>query len=147
MHASSPLLAAVALWAGTLPFADLRTSSSACEVSVPVADRPRDDPHASTFASPAATWYANADRTLWVWWWGRRYNGEYKVLWVGPTGERVNVRGDRVDAPSGSFTQTFPPNGLRATFTTGSLAFPEAGCWRLNAAAGGTELEFVVAVP
>ena len=47
-----------------------------CEVSPTVSDRPPDDPAASTFASPGGTWYANADRTLWAWWWGKRHNGE-----------------------------------------------------------------------
>ena len=38
-----------------------------CKVSSTVSDRPPDDPAASTFASPGATWYANTDRTLWAW--------------------------------------------------------------------------------
>jgi hypothetical protein len=116
-----------------------------CEVSSTVADRPPDDPAASTFTSPGGTWYANADRTLWAWWWGKRHNGEYKVLWVRPRGEQVRVRGERLDGHPARLLQTFPANS--STFTPSSLAFPGSGCWRVSATSGQAEVEFVVAIP
>jgi hypothetical protein len=118
--------------------------STICEVSRTVSDRPPDDRAASTFASPGGTWYANADRTLWAWWWGKRYNGEYKVLWVRPKGEEVRIRGERLDGSPAAFGQTFPATDSRATFTPSSLAFPGPGCWRVNAVSGNAEVEFVV---
>jgi hypothetical protein len=118
-----------------------------CKVSLTVSDRPPDDPAASTFASPGGTWYANADRTLWAWWWGKRHNGEYKVLWVRPRGEQVRVRGERLDDRPGRLMQTFPATDSRATFTPSSLAFPGPGCWRVSATSGKAEVEFVVAIP
>jgi len=122
-----------------------RTTS--CAVSRTVSDRPPDDPSAGTFASPGGTWYANADRTLWAWWWGKRYNGEYKVLWVRPRSEQVQVRGERLDGRPASLLQTFPATDSRATFTASSLAFSGPGCWRVSATAGKAELEFIVAIP
>jgi hypothetical protein len=121
--------------------------TTVCEVSRTVSDRPPDDPAASTFASPGGTWYANTDRTLWAWWWGRRYNGEYKVLWVRPRGVQVRVRGERLEGRPASLLQTFPATDSRATFTPSSLAFPGPGCWRVSASSGNAELEFVVAIP
>lgn len=123
------------------------SGATICEVSRTVSDRPPDDPAADTFASPGGTWYANADRTLWGWWWGRRHNGEYKVLWVRPRGEQVRVRGERLDGGPGSFRHTFPATDVRATFTASSLAFPGPGCWRVSATSGPAELEFIVAIP
>jgi hypothetical protein len=121
--------------------------TTACTVSSTVSDRPPDDPAASTFASPGGTWYANADRTLWAWWWGKRHNGEYKVLWVRPRGEQVRVRGERLDGPPARLLQTFPATDSRATFTPSSLAFPGPGCWSVSATSGKAEVEFVVAIP
>jgi len=133
----------VSLATGGAPAASRTTN---CEVSRTVSDRPPDDPSAGTFASPGGTWYANADRTLWAWWWGRRYNGEYKVLWVRPRGKEVRVVGERLDGRPAILRQTFPPNS-GATFTPSSLAFPGPGCWRVSATSGTAEVEFVVAIP
>jgi hypothetical protein len=121
--------------------------TTVCEASRTVSDRPPDDPSAGTFASPGGTWYANANRTLWAWWWGKRYTGEYKVLWVRPRGVQVRVRGERLDGRPASLLQTFPATDSRATFTPSSLAFPGPGCWRVIATSGEAELEFIVAIP
>jgi hypothetical protein len=141
------VLAACALVSTVAVRASDASPTTVCEVSRTVADRPPDDPSASTFASPGGTWYANTERTLWAWWWGRRHNGEYKVLWVRPRGVQVRVRGERLDGRPASLLQTFPATHSRATFTTSSLAFPGPGCWRVNASADNAELEFVVAIP
>jgi len=67
-----------------------------CTESPHVSDRPSDDPGASSLASPGATWFANDSRTLWAWWWGKTYTGDYKVLWVRP-GRSLQVTGTRLD--------------------------------------------------
>jgi hypothetical protein len=59
--------------AAPLPYGAVMLAGSAqtqntCSVSKPVSDRPPDDPSASSFARPGATWYANEDGTVWAWW-------------------------------------------------------------------------------
>ena len=147
MWSISVLAAFVSVSSLTIGSVHVASGTTICELSRTVSDRPPDDPSASTFASPGGTWYANADRTLWGWWWGRRYNGEYKVLWVRPRGEQVRVRGERLDGRPASFRQTFPATLSGATFTPSSLAFPGPGCWRVSATSGQAELEFIVAIP
>jgi len=117
-----------------------------CNASDSVTERPPDDPRASSFASPGATWYANADRTFWAWWWGRRSVGDYKVLWVRPRGERLRVVGRRLDGESTPVTVDLP-TWDSATFITSAIRFPAPGCWHVRATAGSTELEFVVGIP
>jgi hypothetical protein len=77
--------------------AGIGRTDNTCTVSEPVADRPPDDPYASSFATPNGTWYANQDRSLWAWWWGKRSAGDYKVLWVRPTGAQLQIIGRRID--------------------------------------------------
>lgn len=146
MRVLSALLALMALSIGALASDRTHVSSTRCEVSETVADRPPDDPGASTFASPRATWYANADRTVWAWWWGKRSVGDYKVLWVSPRGERLKVAGQRVGDTSKRFVVDLPANSSR-TYRTNALAFPTAGCWHVTATTRKEVLEFTVAIP
>jgi hypothetical protein len=115
-----------------------------CTESPHVADRPPDDPGASSFASPGATWFANDSRTLWAWWWGKTYTGGYKVLWVRP-GQSLNVTGTRLDGPSAPMRSDVP-GGYDNTYQASELYFPESGCWQIDAAASGKTLRFVVHV-
>lgn len=116
-----------------------------CVVSNVVTDRPPDDPGADSFAG--MDWYANADRTLWARWWGRRSNGEYKVLWVRPVGAQLTIAGRRLDRESAPLTAGIPDGYARVTFHATSLYFPSAGCWRIEATAGQHALAFVIDVP
>src|SRR4029453_18405776 len=95
----------------------------ACHVSESVQDRPPDDPHAGSFASPGATWYANPERTMWAWWWGKRSTGDYKVLWVRPQGAKLTVTGHRLDGTAPPVT-TEIPSGDQWTFQTSGVRFP-----------------------
>jgi hypothetical protein len=122
------------------------TSSAPCEVTKPVQDRPPDDPHASSFQSPGGIWYANGDRTLWAWWWGRTSTGSYKVLWVRPVGSQLKVQGRRVDGPADPLTARIP-DLYPWTYQASGLNFPAGGCWRVEATAGDASLTFVVRVP
>ena len=119
---------------------------NSCPISHAVKDRPPDDPHASTFASPGAIWYANEERTLWAWWWGKRSVGDYKVLWVRPTGAQLKVTGRRLDGDASSLTAQIP-DGYRHTFQASGLNFPTAGCWEVLASADNAKLRFVVRIP
>ena len=60
------------------------TAAAVCDVTMPVAERPPDDPNASPFV---VDWYANADRTMWASG-GSPVPGTLrtKVLWVRPAG-------------------------------------------------------------
>jgi hypothetical protein len=121
-------------------------TDNTCTVSDPVEDRPPDDPHASSFASPNGTWYANEDRSLWAWWWGKRSVGDYKVLWVRPVGAQLKIIGRRVDGDAPPLSARIPV-GYRHTFQSTAIAFPAAGCWQVEGTAGAARLTFVVWIP
>jgi hypothetical protein len=59
-------------------------TNGVCTESPHVSDRPLDDPHASSLASPGVTWFANDSRRLWAWWWGKTADGGCKILWIRP---------------------------------------------------------------
>lgn len=117
-------------------------ANGVCTESPHVSDRPPDDPGASSFASPGATWFANDSRTLWAWWWGKTSGGDYKVLWVRP-GQSLRVTGRRLDAASAPMTADIP-SGYYDTYQASGLSFPSPGCWQVDANASGQTLRFVV---
>jgi hypothetical protein len=143
---------AVLLIVGTVaPRAERATqdapATSACAVSQTVTDRPPDDPHASSFASPRGTWYANNERTVWAWWWGNvPPSRSFKVLWVRPAGAQLRVSGRRLDGPSDPLT-AYIPEGYPWTYQASGLSFPTPGCWQVEATVENARLEFVVQVP
>jgi hypothetical protein len=142
------LLSGLALMGLIAPPADVPQAKTAeCEVSRAVADRPPDDPHASTFASPNATWYANDERTLWAWWWGKTSTGDYKVLWVRPVGAELKVSGRRLDADALTLQARIPDGYSRYSYQASGLVFPSSGCWEVVASAGDARLKFVVRIP
>jgi len=120
-------------------------ANGVCTESPHVSDRPPDDPHASSLASPGATWFANDSRTLWAWWWGKTSDGGYKVLWVRP-GRMIDVTGKRLDGDSLTFHAVIP-SGYEFTYQASGLYFPAAGCWQVDATASGQSLRFVVRIP
>jgi hypothetical protein len=120
-------------------------ANGVCTESPHVSDRPPDDPGASSFASPGATWFANDSRTLWAWWWGKTSDGSYKVLWVRP-GRWLVVTGKRLDGPSAPMRADIP-GGYDNTYQASGLDFPAPGCWQVDAAASGQTLRFVVRIP
>jgi hypothetical protein len=121
-------------------------SAIVCTVSEPITDRPPDDPHASSFASANGTWYANEERTLWAWWWGKRSVGDYKVLWVRPVGAKLEITGRRLDRDA-SPGHAWIPDGYHHTFQATAIAFPTPGCWQVEGTAGAARLTFVVRIP
>jgi hypothetical protein len=119
-------------------------ANGVCTESPHVSDRPPDDPGASSFASPGATWFANDSRTLWAWWWGKTAGGDYKVLWVRP-GQWLRVSGKRLDGDSEPM-QPQIPDGYYNTYQASGLYFPKPGCWQVDAIASGQSLRFVVRI-
>jgi hypothetical protein len=133
---------------GHQPTQVMHLDPSDCRASRPVSDRPPNDPHASSFASPNGTWYANEERTLWAWWWGRTSAGDYKVLWVRPIGAQLNIGGRRLDANTEASALTAHiPSGYPYSYQASGISFPKGGCWEIEATAGDARLKFVVRVP
>lgn len=139
-----PALLAVALLCSAAAQA---AAAAECEVTRPVEDRPPDDPRASSFASPGATWYANPERTMWAWWWGRRRSSDdYKVLWVRPVGAELKITGRRLDGVAPALRAD--ARGLPLyTYQTSAIAFPVPGCWEIEGTADKAHLRFVVRIP
>jgi hypothetical protein len=115
-----------------------------CTESPHVTERPPDDPGASSFASPGATWFANDSRTLWAWWWGKTSGGDYKVLWVRP-GLALTVTGRRLDGAGPPMTADIL-SGYYDSYQASGLNFPAPGCWQVEAIASGRTLRFVVRI-
>jgi hypothetical protein len=140
------LLTALVVLSGPPSQTGVSQNNSACPVSTPVQDRPPDDAHSSTFASPNGTWYANDNRTIWAWWWGKTSTGDYKVLWVRPVGAQLKISGRRLDADTPALT-AWVPGGYHYSFQASGITFPTDGCWEITASAGDARLKFVVRVP
>lgn len=120
---------------------DSGTATAACEVTMPVAERPPDDPHASPFVGD---WYANADRTMWALG-GSPARGTLrtKVLWVRPVGAELKIHARRLDGDAGPVEASIP-SGYRWTYQASGLIFSTPGCWQITGTAGDKTLQFVL---
>ena len=96
------------------------TAAAACDVTMPVAERPPDDPNASPFV---LDWYANADRTMWASG-GSPVPGTLrtKVLWVRPAGATLQISARRLDGDAGPISVTIP-SGYATTIQASGLTF------------------------
>jgi hypothetical protein len=149
MRLAFVVFAILAAHCAPLAAATQAVDKNGCTTSKTVADRPPDDPNASSFASPNGTWYANESRTVWAWWWGKRQFGDYdyKALWVRPVGTRLSITGHRIDESAPPLTASIPDGYGRYTFEATSISFPTAGCWEVHGIAGNAQLSFVVRIP
>ena len=120
--------------AASSPLQTAGYSSGVCTESPTVRDRPPDDPNASSFASPAGTWYPNDSRTLWAWWWGQMSDGGYKVLWVRP-GQALNVTGTRLDGTSVALKPTYRADTTRPFSRAVCISRPRAAGRSMDAPA------------
>jgi TonB family protein len=122
---------------------DAGMAVTACPVTMPVAERPPNDPNASPFVGD---WYANADRTMWASG-GSPVPGTLrtKVLWVRPVGSDLKIDARRLDGDAGPVSVTIP-GGYATTFQPSGLTFSAPGCWQVTGTAGGRSLQFVVSL-
>ena len=117
-----------------------------CRESLPVQDRPPDsDAHAALSTPPAGTWYANPERTVWAWWWGRTSEGSYKVVWIHGGSAPIEIRGRRLDGDA-PLLRTAIPETAPWTYQGAGLRFPASGCWELEGVTGSWRMTFVVNV-
>ena len=117
------------------------SATAACEATMPVAERPPNDPHASPFLGD---WYANADRTMWASG-GGPVPGTLrtKVLWVRPAGSELTISARRLDGDAGPVDVSVP-SGYQWTYQASGLTFSAPGCWQITGIAGGKTLQFVL---
>ena len=117
------------------------TAAAACDVTIPVAERPPDDPNASP---SVLDWYANADRTMWASG-GSPVPGTLrtKVLWVRPAGATLQISARRLDGDAGPISVTIP-SGYATTIQASGLTFSSPGCWQVTGTAGGRSLQFIL---
>jgi TonB family protein len=122
------------------------TAAAACDVTMPIAERPPDDPHASPFLD-SWSWYANAERTMWAVG-GSPVPGTLrtKVLWVRPAGSELRIDARRIDGEAGpasvEVAGVYP-----STIQPSVLIFSTPGCWQVTGTAGGQSLQFVLSLP
>jgi TonB family protein len=136
-------VAAGALSTHRVPTYGGRAPTAACDVTMPVPERPADDPHASPFLGE---WYANADRTMWASG-GSPVPGTLrtKVLWVRPAGSELRIDARRLDGDAGPISATIP-SGYPWTYQASGLTFSTSGCWQITGTAGGKTLQFILRI-
>jgi hypothetical protein len=145
------LLSLLSAITGTDPASASTHDANSCAVSPHVKGHPPGGPIGND------DWYANADRTIWATFWGwdfvrrgpdeRDPTRDQKVLWYKPSDSLLRVTGRRIDGKS-------PPPGYdishdprpRGPIQPSGIYFPTAGCWEIDAKAGGAELHLVVLV-
>jgi hypothetical protein len=131
-----------------------RAQANGCTTSQHVIGYPAGGPRGNN------DWYANKDRTIWATFWGwdfvrgpdqsnpkTGYVPGQKVLWHKPSDYPITVTGRRIDgaAPPLVYDISFDPRP-RGPIQPSRVYFPTAGCWEVDAKAGGSELSFVVLV-
>ncbi len=143
-------------------------------VAAPIQSVPKQTPHANgacptsryVIGYPAggprgdSDWYANDDRTIWATFWGwdfvrgpdqpdpkTGYRPGHQVLWYKPSEYPITVTGRRIDGAAAPLVYdiSFDPRP-RGPIQPSHVYFPTAGCWEVDAKAGGSELRFVVLV-
>ena len=124
---------------------------STCPVTKPQwALHPED---AAISGTPAHGYYfINEAGTIWASaWWSADAASQpisregIKMGWFRPAGASLEITGERIDGPAPALDAHVPccyPTRFQAT----GLTFPEEGCWRISATAGGENLEFVVQI-
>jgi hypothetical protein len=83
-----------------------------CQVTAQMKDRPPRDPDTGSFGGSIV--YANKARTIWASWSGPTSRGGYKVMWLRPSGARLQITGRRLDGEAPPLTANIPA-GSRLT--------------------------------
>jgi len=118
----------------------------ACAETPRTTDRPK-NPNTAAFST---YWYVSADHLLWASAPGsatetRLFADDNKMLWERP-GAVLEVTGHPVGRASPTVRPSLPSGYDRFDYQASGLAFPEAGCWEVEARAGQSTLRFVVLV-
>jgi hypothetical protein len=95
-----------------------------------------------------ASWFVNADRTIWMLDQERVAGQRTKTAWFRPARTRLEVTGRRLDAPAPPLVVETSPSGeeYRHMFQPSIMIFPTEGRWEITAKAGASEARFVVEV-
>ena len=119
--------------------------SAGCPATTPVSD---EHPKNQNTASFSRIWYVSPDRLLWASATTPFYVGWNKVLWERP-GQVVILTGRLLDgdaSAAGVATITGPEGYEHYDYQASGVTFPAAGCWKIEARADSSVLDFVVYV-
>jgi hypothetical protein len=124
----------------------------ACPVTQPLWVKPPDDPAVQGEAGHGY-YFVNEDGSLWASAWWEVSEGYQlvageegnKIGWFRPAGEKLEIRGNQLDAPAPAL-QAEIPCCYPTRFQASGVTFPTEGCWEVTAQSGGGGLKFVVEV-
>ena len=120
------------------------TAAAACGVTMPVAERPPDDPQASPFLD-SRSWYANADRTMWASAAVRsRERFAPKCSGSGRPERNLRIDARRIDGDAGPASVDGSERCIASTIQASGLTFSTPGCWQVTGTAGGRSLQFIL---
>ena len=123
-----------------------------CPVTQPQWVKPPDDPAVQGEAE-YGYYFVNEGGSLWASAWWEESEGYQlvageegnKIGWFRPASEKLEIHGNRLDAPAPAL-QAEIPCCYPTRFQASGVTFPTEGCWEVTAQSGGGELKFVVEV-
>ena len=141
-HAAATCVALLAI--APASFASGQTSTSgSCPVTEPVRASAPPDQNADPISG---YWYISVDQLLWA---PAPPPGVLPTsigrYWVRPQGTQLRFVSRRLDVPGPDIVST-ERNGYPTGFYFGSLDIPTDGCWQVTAAAGASQVTFVVEI-
>lgn len=118
-----------------------RVANPSCPETAPSSTRPDDE----GVASFTATWYRSEDGLLWAGPGAPGWKKSTKVLWIRP-GDKLEIIGRPLGRVDATLKADIPCCYL-GTMQASALHFSDAGCWEVEARAGGSRLTVIVYVP
>lgn len=117
-----------------------------CATTTPVPALAPEDPNVRSTAPQPTWWHMSEDKALWV---PSTPPGESTIgighYWVRPAGQRLTVRGRRLDgdAPAVLMVEGEQDGYWTSGFFVGGPSVPTEGCWEFEATSGSRRITFI----